>query len=121
MKPFFIEIQNFWTWADKLGRCILGHFRPNYQHSFWYSESLVHVFHNSTIISTKKLSLYIHIPNVYLRLGFEFGLQNLAIKSPLKLDGRSTLLFFCYKKTINGIQSWKDKVLNQVNPIRIYC
>ena len=20
MKPFFIEIQNFWAWADKLGR-----------------------------------------------------------------------------------------------------
>jgi hypothetical protein len=38
MKPFFIEFQN-------LGRQILGHlgyFRPNYQHLFWYSESLVY-------------------------------------------------------------------------------
>ena len=26
MKPFFIEIQNFWAWADKLGKKILGHF-----------------------------------------------------------------------------------------------
>jgi hypothetical protein len=25
MKPFFVEIQNFWDWADKLGRQILGH------------------------------------------------------------------------------------------------
>ena len=39
---------------------------------FWCSESLVHVFHYSTLISTKKLSLYIHTPNVYLGLGFEF-------------------------------------------------
>ena len=31
----------------------------------------VPVFHYSTIISTKKLSLYIHIPNIYLGLGFE--------------------------------------------------
>ena len=59
MKLFFIEIQNFCAWADKLSRWILGHleyFRPNYQHSFWYSESLVHVFHYSTFISTKKTS-----------------------------------------------------------------
>ena len=40
------------------------YFRPNYQHPFWYSEFLVHVFHYSTIISTKKLSLYIHIPGI---------------------------------------------------------
>ena len=25
MKPFFIEIPNFWAWADKLGREILGY------------------------------------------------------------------------------------------------
>ena len=36
---FFIEIQNFWGWADKLGRSImwhLGYFRPNYQHPFCF-------------------------------------------------------------------------------------
>ena len=33
-------------------------------------QSLVHVFHYSTIISTEKVSLYIHIPNIYLGLGF---------------------------------------------------
>ena len=26
MKPFFIEIQNFWAWADKLDSYILGFF-----------------------------------------------------------------------------------------------
>ena len=37
----------------RLGRYILGHlgyFRPIYQHPFCYCESLVHVFHQSTII-----------------------------------------------------------------------
>jgi hypothetical protein len=66
MKPLFIEIPNFWAWADKLSRTILGHlgyFQSNYQHPFWYFESLVHIFHYSAIISTKKLSLYFHIPN----------------------------------------------------------
>ena len=53
MKPFFIEIQYFWAWADNLGRWIVGHlgyFRPNYrsQHPFWYSESLVHYFYKKT-------------------------------------------------------------------------
>ena len=51
------------------------YFWPNYQYPFWYSESLV--FHYSTIISTKKLSLYIYIPNIYFGLGFEFGLQRI--------------------------------------------
>ena len=40
----------------------------------------------TTIISTKDLSLYIHIPNIFLRLGFEFGLQrirDLALVCPL--------------------------------------
>ena len=61
-EAFFIEIQNFGVWADKLGRLIMGHlgyFLPNYQHYFWYSESLVHVFHYSTIILQKTKPLYI--------------------------------------------------------------
>ena len=34
MKPFLIEIQNFWAWTNLiLGH--LGYFRPNYQHPFW--------------------------------------------------------------------------------------
>ena len=39
MKPVFIEITNFWAWADNLGRYILGHwgyFWPIYQHPFCY-------------------------------------------------------------------------------------
>jgi hypothetical protein len=32
----------------------LPYFRPNYQLPVWYREFLVHVFHYSTIISTKK-------------------------------------------------------------------
>ena len=52
MRPFFIEIQNFWAfqinWADKF----LG---------IW------DIF--SQTISEKKLSLYINIPNIFL--GFE--------------------------------------------------
>ena len=35
-------------------------FRLNYQHPFWYCESLVHVFHYSTIVSTKTKPLYPH-------------------------------------------------------------
>ena len=50
-----------------------GVFSANYQHPFQY----VHVFHHSTIISTKYLSLYIHIPNIFLVLGFEFWLQRI--------------------------------------------
>jgi hypothetical protein len=44
---------------------------------------LAHVFHCSIVISTKKLSLYIHIPNKYL--GFEFGprrIRDLAFMCP---------------------------------------
>ena len=55
-KAFFLKIPNFWAWADKFGRKFwgyLGYFRPNCQHPFWYSESLVHVFYYSTIGSTK--------------------------------------------------------------------
>ena len=53
---FFSKMSNFWAWADILGWNVLrhlGYFRPDYQHPFWYCEFLVHVFHYSTIISTK--------------------------------------------------------------------
>jgi hypothetical protein len=42
------------------------YFQPKYQHPFWYSESLVHVFHYSTIISTK--TRYPH-PKYFLGIG----------------------------------------------------
>ena len=47
-------------------------FRLNYQNPLWYSESLVHVFHYSTIIFIKKT-------NIHLGLGYEFGLPRLGI------------------------------------------
>ena len=61
MKPFFNEIQNFWAWSGKLGKQFgghLGYFQTIHQRPFWYSESVVHVFHYSTIISTKKLRFF---------------------------------------------------------------
>jgi hypothetical protein len=52
-------------------------FTDLYQHPFWYCESLVYVFHYSSIFFYKNLSLYIHIPNVYLGFEFEFGQQRI--------------------------------------------
>jgi hypothetical protein len=46
----------------------LGYFWPIYQLPFWYSWSLVHVFHQSNIISTKTKSLYPN-PKQNLNLG----------------------------------------------------
>ena len=43
LKPFFIEILIFWLGQINLGDRFLGiwgYFRPIYQHTFWYSESL---------------------------------------------------------------------------------
>ena len=47
-ESFFSKIPNFWAWADKLGRKILGHlgyFQRNYQPPFWDCVFFVHVFH----------------------------------------------------------------------------
>ena len=63
--------------VGQLNSGALGVFRPNYQHPFWYNESLVRVFHLFNHCFYKKLSLYIHIPNTYLGLGFEVGLQRM--------------------------------------------
>ena len=38
-RELFSKIPNFWAWADKLGRTLLGHLgylRPIYQYPFWY-------------------------------------------------------------------------------------
>ena len=62
MKPFVFKIQNFWAWADKfLGIC--GIFDPTISTHFGTDDFY------------KKLSLYIHIPNIYL--GLEFGPQRI--------------------------------------------
>jgi hypothetical protein len=78
MKPFFIEIQNFWAWADKLGRkfwVIWGIFGQTYQDPFWYSECFPlfnHCFY-------KKPSLYIHIPNTFWDWDLNLGGKELGI------------------------------------------
>ena len=53
MKPFFIEIQNFWAWADKFWG-IWGFIGQNYQHLFWFSESLVFHFMQSLFLQKTK-------------------------------------------------------------------
>ena len=67
MKPFFIEIPNFW--ADRFcgiwgifGRIICTHFGTG---------SPLAIFIINQPLLLQKLSLYIHIPNIYLGLGFE--------------------------------------------------
>ena len=68
MKPFFHLNPEIWAWADTLwgiwgifGQTMSTHFgiRPCFPLPNHYSY--------------KKLSLYIHIPNIHLGLGFEFG------------------------------------------------
>ena len=57
----FSKFSKFWVWADILDWNFmrhLGYFRPDYQHPFWYCEFFVHVFHCSTNIFIKKMSLY---------------------------------------------------------------
>ena len=72
-EAFFIEIQNFQTnWADKFGA--FGVFSAEYQQYFWYSESLS-MF---SIILQNTKPLYPH-PNIYLGLGFEFGLYRISV------------------------------------------
>ena len=53
----------------------MGYYQPIFQHPFCYCESLVHIFLLFNHYFYKKLNLYVHIPNMYLRLGFEFGSQ----------------------------------------------
>ena len=57
------------NWADKFGA-----FSAEYQQYFWYSESLYMFF----IILQKTKPLYPH-PNIYLGLGFEFGLYRISV------------------------------------------
>ena len=72
----------FFHWKPELmgrqiGQINSGTFGVFLAELFWYSESLIHFFHYSTIISPKK-QVYIHIPNIYLGLGFEIGPQRIG-------------------------------------------
>ena len=107
MKPFFIEIQNFRAWADKLGRYILWHwvfFRPNYQHPFCYSKSLAHVFHYSAIIFTKKAKPLYPRPKCLFGIGIWiliWAAKNYAFECPQSVG--KTCNFepsFCVAKSV---------------------
>jgi hypothetical protein len=63
MKPFFIEIQNFWAWTDN----------ANWADKFWVPCLCFPLFKHHFY---KKLSLYIHIP-YGMGMGFEFGPQRI--------------------------------------------
>ena len=72
-EAFFIEIQNFWAWADKFwgiwgifGRTLSTHFA---------TVSPLSMFSNIQPLFLQKTKPYIHIPNIYLGLGFELGPQ----------------------------------------------
>ena len=76
---FFSENHKLWARAAKLVFNFLGHlgyFLLDYQHPLWYCGCLVHVFHQSAIISTK--NVYIQIPKIYWRVGVEFGPERIG-------------------------------------------
>jgi hypothetical protein len=56
--------QTFWAKIFEA----FGLFRLDYQHPFWYCDLLIHVFHFSTIIFTKK-----NKPFLYPTPKFSFG------------------------------------------------
>ena len=79
IKPFFIEIPNFWAWADNLGKTNFGSF------GVFSADLSAPCFLLINNYFYKKLRLYIQIPKVYLGLGFEFGpqrIRDLAIVCP---------------------------------------
>ena len=79
------------NWADKswgIWRVLGQTFRTRFE--------TVHVFHYSTIISTK-LSLYIHIPNIYLEMGFEFEPQSIRDLAFMYPQSVYSILIMSYK------------------------
>ena len=78
-EAFFHWTQNFWAWADKLGRQI-GQVNSGAFGVFSAKLSVVSPLSMFLIIQPlflQKLRLYIHIPNIYLGLGFDFGPQKI--------------------------------------------
>ena len=67
MKLFFIEITNFLGLARQFGQINFGAF----------GVSPLSMFSINQPLFLQKVSLYIQIPNIYLGLGFEFGLQRI--------------------------------------------
>ena len=108
----------------------MGYFRPNYQHPFGYCESLVHVFKLFNHYFYKKLSLYTHIPNIHLWLGFEFLPQRfshrvLVIRAskPVQQNRRSVLSSYCSNiytenlgKMAHMVEEVRDALLDDPEP-----
>ena len=73
MKPFFIEISNFW--ADKVwGIWVICEQSISTQFG---TVTPLFMFFNNQLFSYKKLSRYTHIPNNCLGFGFELELQKI--------------------------------------------
>ena len=70
IKPFFIKIPIFWAWPRQInfGVFLNGLSAPM---------SPLSMFSINQPLFLEKLSLHIHIPNIYLGLEFEFGLQSI--------------------------------------------
>jgi hypothetical protein len=87
MKSFFIEMPNFWAWAENLTDnfiVIWGIFGQFISTHFDTVSPLSMFFINQPLF-LPKLSIYIQIQNTYLGVGFEFGPQrvwDLAIVCP---------------------------------------
>ena len=83
MKPFFIEIQNFWAWADKFwSNCgIFGHFIS----SHFGTVSPLSMFSIIQPLFLQRTKPLYPNPKYFLGLGFEFGpqmIRDLAIVCP---------------------------------------
>ena len=117
----------FFHWKPELmgrqiGQINSGTFGVFLAELFWYSESLIHFFHYSTIISPKK-QVYIHIPNIYLGLGFEIGPQrigDLAFLCPWSVSAyisevrqRSTPNVYNYWPNNLSLHARKKKITKQ--------
>ena len=89
MKPFFfIEMQKFWAWVDKFW----GIFDQTISIHFGTVSPLSMFF---IIQFYKKLSLYSHIPNIYLGLGFgPQRIGDLAFVCP-----QSVIIAFCFQSS----------------------
>ena len=77
IKPFFIETFKNLGFGKQIGQINFRAFWE-YQHPFWYSESLVHVFHYSTIIFTKNKA-FISTSEIFI-WNLNMGRKELGIK-----------------------------------------
>ena len=79
IEAFFNWNQNFWAWADKLGRWIPGHFGSSFGQTTKAHLDPCPYFPLFNHYLKKKSSLPIHIHCIYLGLGFKFGRTEVGI------------------------------------------